>query len=78
MDVEYEPAFFNSRTEFDRLFSEPCDLFDCKQFGFILLSSTWYIGDSGAYIIAFSGDVHHVRFLFWLDLSKGGTKTKKF
>lgn len=78
MNVEHESAFFSSRTEFDRLFSEPCDLFGCRQFDFIPLSSTWYIGDSGAYIIAFSGDVHHVRFLLWLDLSKDGTKTNKF
>jgi len=52
-------------------------MFDCKQFDFISWSSTWYIGDSGAYIIAFSGDVHHVRFLLWFVLSKDGTKKKR-
>jgi hypothetical protein len=68
-------AVFNSRTEFDRLFSESCNLFDCKYFGFMSLSSTWYSGDPGAYIIAFSGDIHHVGFLLF-DLYQGGIKVK--
>jgi esterase/lipase superfamily enzyme len=63
--VEHDSAIFNSRTEFDRLFSESCDRFDCKCFAFMSLSSIWYNGDLRAYIIAFSGDVHHVRFLFF-------------
>jgi hypothetical protein len=73
--VEHESAVFNSTTEFDRLFSEPCNLFDCKYFGFMLFSSTWYSGDPGAYIIAFSGDMHHVRFLLF-DLYQGDIKVK--